>query len=97
MKALKFTVFFLACLIFVALGLLIYGMTTRLSAPEQAGFGTIPIELPSGCRLAQVETSGEQILLRLEGPAIGGCQKVLVYSSSDGAKLGEFIGTSAGP
>jgi hypothetical protein len=46
MKALKFTVFFLACLIFVALGLLIYGMTTRLSAPEQAGFGTIPIELP---------------------------------------------------
>lgn len=91
MKALKFTVFFLGGLIFVALGLLIYGMTTRLSTTEPVGMGTVAVKLPPDCRLAQAEATDDQILLRLEGPPDQGCEKVLVFSSSDGRKLGEFV------
>lgn len=75
----------------MALGLLIYGMTTKLSTKKSVSIGSVTLPLPMDCRLAQVEATDERILLRLEGPAERGCQKVLVYSAVDGSKEGEFV------
>lgn len=70
-------------LIFVGLGLLAYGVLSRVGGPA-AGFEALDLPIPAGCVIADSRLEGERVLLRLDGLAERGCQQVLLVDLASG-------------
>ena len=94
MKALKVLVIAMALLLVGGLGLLGYGVATRVSAPKTApaaaavrDFGAVEVAVPAGARIEQMAVAGERVVLRLGG---GGSEQVIVLDPAAGRVAGAF-------
>ncbi len=91
MKALQALVIGMGILIFVALGLVAYGIT-RDAAPRQspAAFGQTEVALPAGARILDMVAVAGRVVLRLE--TVDGAQRLaqqlIVIDPVTGRKLG---------
>ncbi|WP_299615916.1 hypothetical protein [Pelagibius sp.] len=91
MQALKFLVIVMAILILGGMGLLAYGLATRLDSGG-AVFEAIELPLPPGCTIAGTEVSENRLVLRFDGLAERGCQQVVVVDMTTGRILGQVRG-----
>lgn len=96
MQALKFLVIVMAVLILGGIGLLAYGLATRLDEGGGAVFEAIELPLPPGCTIAGTEVSENRLVLRFEGLAERGCQQVVVVDMTSGRILGQVRGVPPG-
>lgn len=100
MKALKALVLGMGVLLVAGLGLLVYGVSTRMGNPPvtasrpTGGFGEVEIALPAGARVEQMAIAGERVVLRLSG---GGPERVLVLDPASGRVSGSFALMPAPP
>jgi hypothetical protein len=100
MQWLKLLVIVMGILILTGLGLLVYGVTQRVSQPDGGdteraggdGFGEIAVPLPAGCVIAEARSEGGRLVVRLDGPAEQGCQQVIVVDTESGEVLGRLRG-----
>jgi hypothetical protein len=91
MQALKFLVVFMGGLILIGVGVVIYGLTTRIADEDEsggAGFGTVEVPLPAGCVIAAAASEGDRLVVRADGPAERGCQRVFVIDMKNGRVIG---------
>jgi hypothetical protein len=98
MKALKALVIFMGILLVAGLGVLGWGLATRAGrttpAPHpvatQAGapFGDVEVALPAGAKVAQMETVGERVVVRVT--AAGG-ERLVVFDPAAGRVMGTFV------
>lgn len=51
-------------------------------------FGSIEVKIPAGCRLADAQLRGNTVLFRFDGELTRDCQRVDIYDSSNGTKIG---------
>ena len=97
MQALKIVVILMAVLILAGMGLLAYGLATRVAGGGDAGegFGVVDVPLPPGCSIAGTEVAEGRLILRLDGLAERGCQQVVVVDMASGEVLGRLRGVTA--
>lgn len=91
MKPLKALVIFMGLLIVVGLGLVVYGMASRVSdlPGTAAGFEAAAVTLPAGCSLAEARIEAGRLVLRADGPAgRADCQQVILLDPESGRELG---------
>ena len=99
MKALKAVVIFMAVLIVAGLGLLAYGLVTKIGgvpdkeadngqneARQYSAFGTVETALPPGGRVAGMTVNDGRVVVRVEAP--DGDQLLMVFNVDTGAFLG---------
>ncbi|MBT5111259.1 MAG: hypothetical protein HOM25_21450 [Rhodospirillaceae bacterium] len=99
MQALKAVVIVMAVLIVAGLGLLAYGLVTKIgggstndagadknNAPQYSAFGTVETALPPGARVVGMAVDDGRIVVRVEAP--GGGQSLMVFNVDTGAQLG---------
>lgn len=101
MQALKVAVIVMGLLIIAGMGLLIYGIATRIGtdAGEQAAkapgpsafpapgtFGEVTASLPEGAEVLEISSDGRRLMVRI-GLFAGG-QQVLIYDLDGGSRLG---------
>lgn len=99
MQALKAVVIVMAVLIVAGLGLLAYGLVTKIgggstndavtgknNARQYSAFGTVETELPPGARVVGMAVNEGRIIVRVEAP--GGGQSLMVFNVDTGAQLG---------
>lgn len=96
MQALKYLVIIMAFLILAGMGLLAYGLATRVADGGSSGFAAVDVPLPQGCSIAETEVSENLLILRLEGLVERGCQQVVVVDMTSGKVLGQVRGISDG-
>ncbi|KLN62080.1 hypothetical protein WH96_00605 [Kiloniella spongiae] len=60
----------------------------RLSHRSGEPFDTVPIKIPAGCRLADTQLLGDRVLFRFDGELTRDCQRVDIYDSHNGTKVG---------
>ncbi len=96
MQALKYLVIVMAVLILAGMGLLAYGLATRVAGGDSVGFAAVDVPLPQGCSIAETEVSENLLILRLEGLVERGCQQVVVVDMASGKVLGQVRGVSDG-
>ena len=92
MQALKYLVIVMAFLILAGMGLLAYGLATRVAGGDAGGFAPVEVPLPQGCSIAETEVSENLLILRLEGLVERGCQQVVVVDMANGRVLGQVRG-----
>jgi hypothetical protein len=101
MQALKVLVVLMAVAIVAILAVIVVAVIQRAGsdAPaaggRSAGFGALDLALPEGCGIARAELRDERLVLRLDGPAGAGCQKVVVFDMESGRELGSVTGRPA--
>jgi len=101
MQALKLLVVLMAVAIVAILAVIIVAIVQRVgdgsTATDEpvAGFGVHDLALPAGCNIAQADLAAGRLLLRLDGPAAAGCQKVVLFDMESGAELGSVTGRPA--
>ena len=90
MQALKVLVIGMGVLIVIGLALVAYGLIAKVGRDGQgaAGFGDVNIDLPAGCVIADARGQDGRLIVRTDGPAQRGCQRVFVIDLSDGRILG---------
>ena len=101
MQALKLLVIVMGILILAGLALLVYGVTQRVSQRDDGEsekvrggeFGDIAVPLPAGCTIAEARGEDGRLVVRLDGPAEHGCQRVIVIDMDDGKVLGRVRAT----
>ena len=90
MRALKGVVIGMGLLIVLGMGLLVYGLATRLGgAADGAGepdFGTVRAALPAGARIGAVAVQDGRIVVPVQLP--GGGAEILVFGLESGRRLG---------
>ncbi|MEX2617859.1 MAG: hypothetical protein WD767_17355 [Alphaproteobacteria bacterium] len=96
MRLLQALVVFMAILIFIAMGFLVYGLMTRPDPAEDAvsgyppiagqGFGVTESYLPAGASIAGVEVAEGRIVVRVQ--LAGGGEEIRVFDLAGGAALG---------
>jgi hypothetical protein len=91
-QLLKLLVIVMSVAIVVALALVAYGISGRVSGPPRESFGARDIALPAGCRLAEARLQEGRLVLRLDGPAERDCQQVVLLDPASGAVLGRITG-----
>ena len=91
MKVLVSLIVIMGICIMVALAFVAYGIVGG-GKPGAVGFGVRDFVLPAGCSLAAAELREDRILLRLSGPAEGGCQAAILIDARSGAELGRLTG-----
>ncbi len=100
MQALKIVVILMAVLILAGMGLLAYGLATRVAGGGGDGggggesFGVVEVPLPPGCSIAGTEVAEGRLILRLDGLAERGCQQVVVVDMASGEVLGRLRGVT---
>ena len=97
MQALKIVVILMAVLILAGMGLLAYGLATRVAGGGGDGgesFGVVDVPLPPGCSIAGTEVAEGRLILRLDGLAERGCQQVVVVDMASGEVLGRLRGVT---
>ena len=81
MQPLKALVIFLGVLIFVAFGVLAYGVATKFKTsgetPTSRHFEATNVEIPAGARIVETQIGGNRIILRVETPD-GGMALILI-------------------
>ncbi len=101
MQALKVLVILMAVAIVAILAVIVVAVIQRVGdrspATDQqvAGFGPRDLALPAGCTIAQAELTDGRLVLRLDGPAGEGCQKVVLIDLESGRELGSVTGRPA--
>lgn len=88
MRALKALVVFLGLLIAAGLALLTYAVIGGLPDARPKGFGDTTVDLPPGCVIAEAVLAGGTLVLRADGPAERGCQRVILLDPESGRVLG---------
>lgn len=91
MKALKALVIGMGILILLGTAVVIATVVSRVSSPDGAGFGTLHLDLPASCRIAEATAAQERLVLRLEGPAKDGCGRLVVVDPGAGVVLGRIV------
>ena len=96
MRALQALVVFMAVLIFIAMGFLVYGLMTRTDLADNAvsghppvvgqGFGIIDSALPAGAAIAGAEVAEGRIVVRVQ--LAGGGEEIRVFDLASGAAMG---------
>lgn len=96
MRLLQALVVFMAILIFIAMGFLVYGLMTMTDPAEDAvsgyppvagqGFGTIESVLPAGASVAGMQVSDGRIIVRVQ--LAGGGEEIRVFDLTSGAGMG---------
>ncbi|NIA70465.1 hypothetical protein HBA54_17860 [Pelagibius litoralis] len=98
MQALKLLVIFMAVLILAGMGLLAYGLVTRVAEGDGGGgFAAVDVPLPDGCSIAETAVAENRLILRFEGLAERGCQQVVVVDMTTGKVLGQVRGVPGAP
>ncbi|MEC8172711.1 MAG: hypothetical protein VX090_04955 [Pseudomonadota bacterium] len=81
MQPLKALVIFLGVLIFVAFGVLAYGVATKFKTsgetPTSRHFEATNVEILAGARIVETQIGGNRIILRVETPD-GGMALILI-------------------
>jgi hypothetical protein len=101
MHSLKALVIFMGLLIVAGLGLVVYGMVSRVAevagplGPGARGapgrFEAASVALPAGCVLAEAHLEAGRLVLRAGGPAERrDCQQVILLDPDSGAELGRI-------
>ncbi len=93
MQALKVLVIGMGILIVLGLGLVAYGLVSRVSTKGAPGFGDVELALPPGCGLADARAQDGRLVVRSDGPVERGCQQVFVIDIASGKILGRVRGT----
>ncbi|MDA8231894.1 MAG: hypothetical protein M0006_11205 [Magnetospirillum sp.] len=104
MKALKALVIFMGILVVAGMGLVGYGVVTKLprgagkapaaAAPPAGGtpatpaFGAVPVPVPAGARVEQMAVAGDRVVLRVTG---GGGDRLIVLDPASGRVAGSFV------
>lgn len=107
MKALKALVIFLGVLIVAGVGLVIYGVSSKIgpkpaSAPTvsiaaDAPFGSVDIPLPDGASVQQIFAAGDRVIVRVgTGTGNGAADRLIVLDPAHGRIAGSF-GFTTGP
>jgi len=90
MRALKGVVIGMGLLIVLGMGLLVYGLATRLGGTAEGGgepeFGTVRAALSAGARIGAVAVQDGRIVVPVQLP--GGGAEILVFGLKDGRRLG---------
>ena len=85
MQPLKALVIFLGVLIFVAFGVLAYGIATKFKTSGETStsrhFEARNVEIPAGARIVETQIGGNRIILRVETPD-GGMALILIDAGS---------------
>ena len=70
MQGLKALVIFLGVLIVLGLGVVVYGIATKVGKSDDAParFSEASVALPAGYEIVEMRPHGERLYLRLEGP-----------------------------
>lgn len=94
MQALKILVIGMGGLIVLGLGLVAYGLVSRVSKTDgaEAGFGTVSLGLAPGCTIAEARGHDGRLILRSAGPEERGCQQVFIIDMASGKMLGRVLG-----
>ena len=97
MQVLKIAVVGMGILIVLGLGLVAYGLVSRVSKIEAGApqLDNLSLDLPAGCTIADAEGHEEHLIIRVEGPEERGCQQVVVVDMATGAILGRVHGRDA--
>jgi hypothetical protein len=112
MPILKGIVIAMGILIVAGMGLLAYGVATKVRAPataaapsalpqpSTAGFGTVPVPVPKGCTFGPLVADGDRAYLRLApvGAAAPApaCERIIVLDVARGRVLGTIVPSDAG-
>lgn len=100
MQALKALVIFMGVLIFAGMGLLVYGLMTRVGSDEEVsqapaghpptlqGFGEIESTLPDGASVAGVLVDNGRVVVHVRLP--GGGAEVRIFDLGTGAAKGRI-------
>lgn len=88
MRALKALVVFMGILIAGGLALLTYAVIGGLPDSRPSGFGETTVALPPGCVIAEAMVADGKLVLRVDGPAERGCQRVILLDPESGRELG---------
>jgi hypothetical protein len=91
MQALKALVVFMGILIFAGLGLLIYGLATRIGGgddapPPGANFGVVEQTLPAGAAVDGVSVEDGRAVVRVR--LAGGGMELRIFDLASGAAVG---------
>lgn len=91
MKALKFAIIFMGVLIIAGIGLLIYGLTTKVGGTKSrptaaANFGVSQAQLPVGGRVVETDMDSGRLAVRIELP--NGAQSLMLFDTATGAHVG---------
>lgn len=103
MQGLKILVVIMGILIVISMGLLGWGIYSRLahrSIPEQetppsatvrpsGHFGEVRVDMPAGCTVVEMRPHADRLYLRT-GPT-GLCERIIVLDASNGRVLGTVI------
>lgn len=89
MAALKLLVVVMGILIVLGVGLLFYGLATRLEPLRGAGFADGRVELPAGGHIIEMAAAGDRVVLRV-GLA-DGAERLVVVDIARGRALGTVL------
>ncbi|CCG40681.1 hypothetical protein [Magnetospirillum molischianum] len=103
MKALKALVIFLGVLIVAGVGLVIYGVSSKVgpkstppvttgatTALSSTNFGSVDVALPKGATIEQVFAAGNHIIVRI-GTDKGIADRLIVLDPARGQVTGSFV------
>lgn len=90
MRVLKGVVIGMGVLILLGLAVVIAAIVSRLGGEHDPTFGTLHLDLPESCAIAEVTAAAERAVLRLSGPRKDGCGRLLVVDPRDGTLLGRI-------
>jgi hypothetical protein len=85
MRLLKALVMFFALVLVAAAVFLVYVGTTRMG---KAGFDLATLPVPDGCRVEQMTTEGDRLVLSIGGR--DDCRRVLIADMKSGKLIGTF-------
>ncbi len=90
MQPLKALVIFLGVLIFVAFGVLAYGIATKFKTsgetPTSRHFEATNVEIPAGARIVETRIGGNRIILRVE--TSDGSMALILIDAGTGKRTG---------
>jgi hypothetical protein len=84
-RFLKALVMFFAVLLVAAALFLVYAGTTRMG---KSGFDLATLPVPDGCRVEQMTTEGDRLVLSIGGR--DDCRRVLIADMKTGKLIGAF-------
>jgi len=92
MKALKALVIGMAVLIVLGLGAVIAKIVADSGGATASAddLGTLHLGLPDACRIAQIATVDDHLVVRADGPAGAGCGELVVVDPEAGAVVGRI-------
>jgi hypothetical protein len=90
MRLLKALVIGFAILLLAAAGILIAFGVNKMG---KSGFDLASLPVPDGCRVEQMATEGDRLILSIGGPQTisgGDCRRVLIADMKSGRLIGQF-------